>query len=86
MDLGIGPWIEERLVIGISPAHPVWRPAVSANHLHDFSIAIGIADASAPDDDPVSDTCMHVASFNRSCLASFLPHDRRHVQPFPSRR
>ena len=59
LDRRVGPRKEQRFVTVDAPAdEPWWRATVAAD-VDDLTPPLGLTDVTAPDDDPVTDSCLH---------------------------
>src|SRR5690348_928596 len=54
---GVGPWVQDRLMAAIGPAHDVGRAAVGPAHLEHLTIAVRIIAVATPDSDAITHSC-----------------------------
>ena len=73
LDRRVDTGIDQRLVVFAGPADdPRWRAAVTTDG-DDLTSLLGNADVAAPDDDPVTDSCLHGDHLPRCLRGAWFP-------------
>lgn len=76
LDDGVVAREEQHLVAAVPPPHQVGRATVSASHLQDLAVPIGVAHMMTFDDDPIALYCVHgipLSQIGRSLLVQLDP-------------